>query len=464
MISRLLGILLLVVVFFSCCVVAADIIYLNTGGVVKGKIVEENDDELVIKSRGATLTIPHDDVDYIDRGDTPEEILAKQVKKLAPDDVAGRYELGVWLQNIGEEELASKQFESVLKLDPNHEDAHRALGHVRREGKWLTRAQTMRLDGYVKYKGKWHKKEDVEKLKAGYVKAGDEWVKKEELQKVKDGYRRYKGEWIPEEEYYKKKGLVKYEGKWVTPKEAESLRRKAQEAKKKKKRLSSKGRGGRAGRFSINIPVEGDQIRTVFSVPNTGGRPTPLLVWLHPDGAGEVGALKGYASRAGWIVVAPYCPNKSWWRYPHATKAVMKVVEEVKKAYNVDLRRIYMGGFSGGSTTTSFVGREFGNVFAACGMHCGVVTGRSVSERKAPFYVYTARNDHLYKQYGDGVKTLRSAGHEVKFKFGEGGHTPNPEAFKENWAFFQKHKLPLECLADVDQEKKKEPEKEGAKK
>jgi lipoprotein NlpI len=131
MVGRLLHIFLLVGIVFSCIVATADVIYLNTGGVVKGKIVEESDDEIVIKVRGATLTIPYDEVEYIDRGETAEEILAKQLKKIKPEDVKGRFELGAWLQNIGEEQLARKQFEKVLKLDPEHEDARKALGHVK---------------------------------------------------------------------------------------------------------------------------------------------------------------------------------------------------------------------------------------------------------------------------------------------------------------------------------------------
>ena len=208
---------------------------------------------------------------------------------------------------------------------------------------------------------------------------------------------------------------------------------------------TSGGSGGQTGTFTINIPVGGDQIRTIITAPDTGSA-KPLMVWLHADGAidtSEFVTFRGHATNDGWVVVQPYSPiaEKSWWRYGNNINAILTVVDHAKSSYNINLDRIYLAGFSGGATTTAVVGRAHGEVFAACGMHCGVASGTSTSTRKAPYYVYAGKQCFLYIQYGDPAERLRAAGHEVEFLLGEGGHLPYAPAFEANWEFFQTHTL-----------------------
>ena len=42
----------------------------------------------------------------------------------------------------------------VVQLDPEHVPARRGLGHVRQNGRWMSRDEQMAARGYVKHKGK----------------------------------------------------------------------------------------------------------------------------------------------------------------------------------------------------------------------------------------------------------------------------------------------------------------------
>ncbi|MHC4621151.1 MAG: alpha/beta hydrolase, partial [Planctomycetota bacterium] len=151
---------------------------------------------------------------------------------------------------------------------------------------------------------------------------------------------------------------------------------------------------------------------------------------------------------AGWVIYRPYAPDNPdpdiayhWWKYENNIEAVLAVVEHAKTNYNIDINRIYLAGFSGGASTTSIVGRAHGEVFAACGMHCGLPMGSSTSARKAPYYVYCGASDQMYTLYPYVADDLEAAGHEVEYLVGPTGHTPYQTAFDANWQFFQTHTL-----------------------
>ena len=118
---------------------SADVIYLASGGVVKGKIVSENARELVVKTlRGSTAVIPRDDVDRIERGASPEAIYQEQLASLKNKrDPEAHYALGLWAKSINADEIAKKEFEKTIELDTNHKFARVELGYVWRDDQWV---------------------------------------------------------------------------------------------------------------------------------------------------------------------------------------------------------------------------------------------------------------------------------------------------------------------------------------
>ena len=71
----------------------------------------------------------------------------EQISQLLRDGL-DHYGLG----SVSEAILAWRQ---VLALDPENEEAHRLLGHVQHEGRWMTLAESMKAQGYVFAGGRW---------------------------------------------------------------------------------------------------------------------------------------------------------------------------------------------------------------------------------------------------------------------------------------------------------------------
>jgi len=220
-------------------VLVADIIHIEGGGTITGKIVEEDEDYVVVKTKAGKLKILKERIKKIERGSV-EEIFAKRLEELKEGDIEGYFKLGLWAKSVGLKEQARRLFKTVLEMDPENEFAHIELGHKRLRGRWVTEEEFYKAKGYVRYKGQWLPKEDVEKLKAGFVRWGEEWIRKEELEMAKKGYRRLGGKWVSEEEYYRAKGYVKYKGRWMPKAKAERLKRKEKERQERLKVLRLK--------------------------------------------------------------------------------------------------------------------------------------------------------------------------------------------------------------------------------
>ena len=74
--TSLRWIALIVILLGLAGAASADIIYLNTGGVIKGEIIEEDDDRYVVKTKYGPIPVNRDDVSFIERG-TDKEIFVR---------------------------------------------------------------------------------------------------------------------------------------------------------------------------------------------------------------------------------------------------------------------------------------------------------------------------------------------------------------------------------------------------
>ena len=233
--TSLRWIALIVILLGLAGVASADIIYLNTGGVIKGEIIEEDPDRIIVKSKFGEIPVSTDDIDFIERG-TDKEIFEKRLKKVRKDDANAYIELGGWAQSVGLKNEARRMFEKAIEIEPESYFARTELGHRKHQGKWLTEDDYNKAIGLVKYEGKWVTKEDYQKFEAGFVKYGDEWIKKEDLEMAKKGYRKLGSKWVTKDEYFKAKGYVKYKDKWVKPEQLEKIK-KAEEARKRREKM-----------------------------------------------------------------------------------------------------------------------------------------------------------------------------------------------------------------------------------
>src|SRR5690606_197268 len=113
---------------------------------------------------------------------------------LAKDDADGHFELA----RFAEERRLRKQHQEllakVLEIDPQHEGANQALGHVKYKGRWVSpterdrleqesRAEQMRAQGLVLHDGRWVTPEEQEKLAQGLVLHEGEWLEADEAKR-----------------------------------------------------------------------------------------------------------------------------------------------------------------------------------------------------------------------------------------------------------------------------------------
>ena len=144
--------------------VLADTVVLKDGGRVVGKVTVTKFDVVVDIRPGMRVSFPKDQVKQIIFEDTPREVFRQKLAKLDPKDAAGHYSLGMWAKENGLKEEAKLCFEKAIGIEPDHTAARKELGHVRHEGKWLPYDEAMKARGLIEYDGRWVTPEQKEKL------------------------------------------------------------------------------------------------------------------------------------------------------------------------------------------------------------------------------------------------------------------------------------------------------------
>jgi len=135
--------------------VAADEVYLHGGGRITGILVSQSPDAVEVEVGAGRITVPRSQVERIVEGETTLSLYIDRVQRLAAEDTTGWLALGQWADRAGLTTQARDAFERVLTLDPENAVAHRAMGHVRVEGHWLTHDEAMLAKGFVLLDGEW---------------------------------------------------------------------------------------------------------------------------------------------------------------------------------------------------------------------------------------------------------------------------------------------------------------------
>lgn len=109
-------------------------------------------------------------------------------------------------------------------------------------------------------------------------------------------------------------------------------------------------------------------------VPNGYTHKTPhgLFVWINPgDGAGLPGGWEAVLAKHKLIGVSAYKsgnPRNAFDRFRLAIDAAINM----PKQFNIDAKRIYVSGFSGGGRIASMLGVAYADVFTGAVPVCGV--------------------------------------------------------------------------------------------
>lgn len=139
-------------------------------------------------------------------------------------------------------------------------------------------------------------------------------------------------------------------------------------------------------------------------VPSTvkADAPVPLVVMLH--GSGHVGMSlvekwKDLAKKENFIIAGPDSSNSQVWAMPEDGPDYLRdLVEELKKKYPINPRRVYLFGHSAGASFSLGMGIMESEYFAAVAIHAGALSsyGRRMVEmakRKIPMYIQVGDRD-----------------------------------------------------------------------
>jgi hypothetical protein len=89
----------------------------------------------------------------------------KQYEALLPtlaNTVESQWGMAEWCKEAGLTEQRKKHLQAVVALDPDHAEARKALGYQRYGKSWLTPEEHMQSIGYIRYKGTWRLRQEIE--------------------------------------------------------------------------------------------------------------------------------------------------------------------------------------------------------------------------------------------------------------------------------------------------------------
>lgn len=126
-------------------------LHLRSGGVVKGDLVSEDRDQVVVKStsigksgKAMSMTMPYKRADIAELIPLGDPEVAYKTKSAAAASAGEQVALAQWCRDQGMAERAAEHAKKALALDATQEGATTLLGDLgweQREGKWQKRAE-----------------------------------------------------------------------------------------------------------------------------------------------------------------------------------------------------------------------------------------------------------------------------------------------------------------------------------
>jgi hypothetical protein len=136
-------------------VAGADEVYLRSGGRLSGVVIERRADGIVVDVGPGRVTLPTSLVTRVVEGTPAFALFRERAARLSNADVHGWLALGAWARDHDLLTQSSQAFEHVIAIDPGNAIAHREMGHVVVDGRWMTSDEGYRARGYVHFEGSW---------------------------------------------------------------------------------------------------------------------------------------------------------------------------------------------------------------------------------------------------------------------------------------------------------------------
>jgi hypothetical protein len=145
----------------------ADTIKLEGGRTIRGKVLDEKStkDKLVIKLQAgnAEVTIDRNEIQEIIVEKNPKEQY-DEVKDRYKDTADDQFNLAIWCEEHKLPKQRKAHLEKTIELDPDHAQAREKLGYTKYDGKWLTANEIKEAKGLVRFNGRYVSPQEKEIL------------------------------------------------------------------------------------------------------------------------------------------------------------------------------------------------------------------------------------------------------------------------------------------------------------
>jgi hypothetical protein len=139
-----------------------DEILLRGGGRVSGVIVERTATTVAIETGPGRVTLPMSRVESIVESGSFLAEFQQRASQLDARDAVGWAALARWATDRDLLTQAGDAWRHVISLDPNHPEANTALGRVQVGGAWMEAVDGYRARGLVPFEGRWVTPEEHE--------------------------------------------------------------------------------------------------------------------------------------------------------------------------------------------------------------------------------------------------------------------------------------------------------------
>jgi predicted esterase len=198
--------------------------------------------------------------------------------------------------------------------------------------------------------------------------------------------------------------------------------------------------------------------RTYAAYVPPGGGPHPLIILLHGSGGSGrdmVKRWKDLARRERIMVAGPDAADRSRWEPPQDGPVLLRDLVEELRPQNIDLRRIYLFGYSAGAVFTLYMAPIESRYFAAAAVHAGAYGDEAdlgfldTAARKIPLFISAGTHDGLFPPSVvlATVARLERAGFPVTRALVEGmrhSYQASAEINERAWTFLRPHSLATE--------------------
>jgi HEAT repeat protein len=150
-----------------CGAARADVFELKNGGRMEGRAVAKPDDDqskyVIELAAGGRVMVPRSQVSRVDTvsGDEAEY---RKLARTSPDTVDAHWKIVEWCRERKLVAHMKPHLARILELDPNHEQARTLSGFREENGEWMTRDEVMESRGMVLYEGRYVTPQHVELL------------------------------------------------------------------------------------------------------------------------------------------------------------------------------------------------------------------------------------------------------------------------------------------------------------